>query len=115
MGRRNDAEKREEPLRTTQRLTQCLRTASAQEAEVTAPHTVLTHSECSEAEVKVLVVRWCLALCHRMDCSPPGSSVHGILQARILEWVAVLQGTFPIQALKLGVLLCWQTLLSKPH
>ena len=28
-------------------------------------------------------------LCDRMDCSPPGSSVHGILQARILEWVAV--------------------------
>ena len=24
-----------------------------------------------------------------MDCSPPGSSVHGILQARILEWVAI--------------------------
>ena len=31
----------------------------------------------------------CLILCHPMDCSPPGSSVHGILQARILEWVAV--------------------------
>ena len=28
-------------------------------------------------------------LCDRMDCSPPGSSVHGILQARILEWVAI--------------------------
>jgi len=28
-------------------------------------------------------------LCNPMDCSPPGSSVHGILQARILEWVAV--------------------------
>ena len=28
-------------------------------------------------------------LCHPMDCSCPGSSVHGILQARILEWVAV--------------------------
>ena len=27
-------------------------------------------------------------LCDPMDCSPPGSSVHGILQARILEWVA---------------------------
>ena len=27
-------------------------------------------------------------LCSFMDCSPPGSSVHGILQARILEWVA---------------------------
>ena len=26
-------------------------------------------------------------LCDPMDCSPPGSSVHGILQARILEWV----------------------------
>ena len=29
------------------------------------------------------------ALCNPMDCSPPGSSVHGILQARILEWVAM--------------------------
>ena len=27
-------------------------------------------------------------LCYRMDCSPPGSSVHGIFQARILQWVA---------------------------
>ena len=31
----------------------------------------------------------CLTLCDPMDNSPPGSSVHGILQARILEWVAV--------------------------
>ena len=30
-----------------------------------------------------------LTLCNPMDCSPPGSSVHGILQARILEWVAI--------------------------
>ena len=30
----------------------------------------------------------CPTLCDPMDCSPPGSSVHGILQARILEWVA---------------------------
>ena len=29
-------------------------------------------------------------LCDSMDCSPPGSSIHGILQARILEWVAIL-------------------------
>ena len=28
-------------------------------------------------------------LCNPMDCSPPGSSVHGIFQARILEWVAI--------------------------
>ena len=31
----------------------------------------------------------CPSLCNPMDCSPPGSSVHGILQARILEWVAM--------------------------
>ena len=31
----------------------------------------------------------CLTLCGPTDCSPPGSSVHGILQARILEWVAM--------------------------
>ena len=30
----------------------------------------------------------CVRLCDSMDCSSPGSSVHGILQARILEWVA---------------------------
>ena len=31
----------------------------------------------------------CLTLCDPMACCPPGSSVHGILQARILEWVAI--------------------------
>ena len=31
----------------------------------------------------------CLTPCDSMDCSPPGSSVHGILKARILEWVAI--------------------------
>ena len=31
----------------------------------------------------------CLILCNPMDCSPPGSSVHGVLQARILDWVAI--------------------------
>ena len=31
----------------------------------------------------------CPTLCNPMDCSPPGSSVHGILQARILEWIAM--------------------------
>ena len=33
--------------------------------------------------------QWCLTLCDHMDCSPPGSSVHGILQKRIPEWVAI--------------------------
>ena len=35
------------------------------------------------------VAQSCLTLCDPMDCSPAGSSVHGILQARILEWVAI--------------------------
>ena len=39
--------------------------------------------------VKVLVAQLCPALCDLMDCSPPGSSVHAILQARILEWVVI--------------------------
>ena len=39
--------------------------------------------------VCVLVAQWCLTLCDPLDCSPPGSSVHGILQAGILEWVAI--------------------------
>ena len=41
-----------------------------------------------EVEVEVLVTQSCLTLCDPIDCSPPGSSVHGLLQARMLEWVA---------------------------
>ena len=37
----------------------------------------------------VLCVQSCPTLCDPMDCSSPGSSVHGISQARILEWVAI--------------------------
>ena len=40
--------------------------------------------------VSVLVAQSCPTLCNPMDCSPPGSSVPGISQARILEWVATL-------------------------
>ena len=35
-------------------------------------------------------LQWHLTLCDPIDCSPSVSSVHGILQARILEWVAML-------------------------
>ena len=42
-----------------------------------------------EAEVLLFVCESCPNLCNPMDCSPPGSSVHGIFQARILKWVAI--------------------------
>ena len=47
----------------------------------------------------VLVAQLCLILCDPMDCSLPGSSVPGILQARILEWVAVpfSRGSFQLR------------------
>ena len=85
-----------------------------------------------------LVTQLCSALCDPMDCSSPGSSVRGILQARILEWVAIsssressrprdwtwvspgkntgvgchlfLQGIFLTQGLNPGLLHCRQTL-----
>ena len=41
------------------------------------------------AAVVVLVIQSCLTLCNPSDCSLPDSSVHGIRQARILEWVAI--------------------------
>ena len=39
--------------------------------------------------VVLLVTQLCPTLCDPVDCSLPGSPVHGILQARILEWVAM--------------------------
>ena len=52
----------------------------------------------------------CPTLCDPMDCGPPGSSIHGILQARILDWVALLQGIFQTQGSNLSLLgLHWQS------
>ena len=39
--------------------------------------------------VKVLVTQLCLIFCNPVDCSPSGSSVHGVLQARMLKCVAI--------------------------
>ena len=54
---------------------------------------ILMKSESFDPSLKCvracLVTQSCPALCNPMDCSPPGSPVHGILQARILEWVAI--------------------------
>ena len=61
--------------------------------ELTQLH--LTHPGCW----RVCCAQSCVTLCDPMGCSPPGSSVHGILQAGILEWVAIpsLQGIFLTQ------------------
>ena len=40
-------------------------------------------------KVRVKVAQSCLTLCDPMDCGPPCFSINGILQARILEWVAI--------------------------
>ena len=44
----------------------------------------------SRAGMHAKLLQSCLTFCDRMDCRPPGSSVHGILQESILEWVAML-------------------------
>ena len=44
---------------------------------------------CDAFRVVVLVAQLCPTLCDPIDCSPPASSVHGTLQAGILEWVAI--------------------------
>ena len=55
----------------------------------------MIHSHCfkclllCQGCVYAKLLQSCLTLCNPMDCSPSGSSVHGILQVRILEWVAI--------------------------
>ena len=79
----------------------------------------LSQGEC----MKVVVAQLCLSLCDPMDCSPSGSSVHGILQARILVWFArvassgdpLLQGIFPTQGSNSGLLHCKQILNHLSH
>ena len=59
----------------------------------------------------------CLMLCDSKDCSPPGPSVPGILQARMLERVAIpfLQGLFRTQVWNPGLLQCRQILHHLSH
>ena len=63
------------------------------------------------------VAQSCLTLCDPMDHSLPGSSIHGIFQARILEWVChfLLQEIFPIQGLNTSLPYCRQTLDCMSH
>ena len=67
-------------------------------------------------QVKVLVTSYA-RLCDPMDGSPPGSSVPGILQVRILEWVAIpfFRGIFPPQGSNPGLPNCRQILYCSRH
>ena len=47
----------------------------------------------------MLVAQSCPTLCDPTNCSPPGSTVLGILQARILQWIAIGTGPYSIAAL----------------
>ena len=50
---------------------------------------MLNSEEVSSGKRKVLVSQSCPTVCDPIDCSPPGSSVHGVSQARILEWITI--------------------------
>ena len=45
--------------------------------------------QCMKVKSESQVAQSCPTLSDPMDCSPPGSSIHGIFQARVLEWVAI--------------------------
>ena len=49
---------------------------------------------CAHVHVRAKLPQFCLTLCDLMDCSPPGSSVHGIFQAGMLEYIPSFRGSF---------------------
>ena len=63
------------------------------------------------------VTQSCPNLCNPMDCSLSGSSVHGVFQARVLEWIShfLLQAIFLTQELNPGLLHCGQMLYRLSH
>ena len=77
------------------------------------------HGACYTLTVCVLclVSQSCRILCNPMDCSPPGPSVMGILQARILGWGChgLLHGIFPTQGLNSGLPHCRWILYPLSH
>ena len=52
--------------------------------------------QCMKVKSESKGAQSCPILSNPMDCSPPGSSVPGIFQARVLEWVAIAFSTLPV-------------------
>ena len=64
--------------------------------------------QCMKVTTESEVTQSCLTLSNIVDCSPPGSSVHGIFQARLLEWVAI---AFSVTHSRVPQFSMWETLL----
>ena len=74
-----------------------------------SPTKQMHHKKIFDKKIIVLVAQFCPMLCDPLDCSLPGSSVQGILQARTLEWVAFSSsGDLPDPGIKLGLQHCRQ-------
>ena len=58
--------------------------------------------QCMKVKRESEVAQSCPTLSDPMDCSPPGSSVHGIFQARVLEWVAIAFSSLAGETLLIG-------------
>ena len=83
--------------------------------------------QCMKVKSESEVAQSCLTLSNPMDCSPPGSSIHGIFQARVLERGATAFSdfqlstrnwqTFPIKGQRVNKYfrLCWSHMVSLPH
>ena len=65
----------------------------------------------SESEV----AQSCPTLSYPMDCSPPGSSIHGICQARVLEWVIIAFSKLTLSSYLLTVTLGLALVLNSPQ
>ena len=83
--------------------------AQAPASSHTQKRAAFLNLECME--MTLVVAQLCPTLCHPVDCSPPGSSIRGILWASILEWAAIpFSGIFWNQWPNLGLPTCRQIL-----
>ena len=66
--------------------------------------------QCMKVKSESEVAQSCLTLSDPMDCSPPGSSIHGIFQARVLEWGAIAFSNYSFAAAAAKLLQSWLAL-----
>ena len=71
--------------------------------------------QCMKVKSESEVAQSCLTVCDPVDCSPPGSSVHGIFQARVLEWGAIAFSGSSVGCSPIPTLSVSETLRSSLH